>query len=128
MTTSYTSATLQRRLARPSPDEGAPVAQRSILQFLEYLFVITVLIVCLNGWRAAVMTDDSVNAPKALTDSNPAFQAFSGTLYLVAALFVLAHFSRFVRLCRANLPLILLLAIVVMSCAWSNLPLVSLRR
>lgn len=112
-------------MARRAPPEWTDV-QRSILRLLEYLFVLAVLVICLNGWRTIfVKVSDS---PSSLTDANFGFQVISGTLYLVAAAFLLAHAPRFVRLCRGNWPLLLLLAVVVVSCVWSLYPLVSFRR
>jgi exopolysaccharide production protein ExoQ len=101
--------------------------QRSILRFLEYLFVIVVVIICLNGWRALFVTG-SEQTIQTLTEANPSFQIVSGSLYLIAALYLLANWTRFFALCRRNWPLVLLLAIIVASSVWSVYPVVTFRR
>ncbi len=100
--------------------------QRSILRLLEYLFVLLVLVICLNGWRTIFVK--TTGSPSSLTEANLGFQVVSGALYLVAAAFLLAHAPRFIRLCRGNWPLLLLLGIIVASCVWSLYPTVSFRR
>jgi len=103
-------------------------AQRSILSFLEYLFVVATLILCLNGFREVFTSESADSSVSTLTDSNFSFQLFSGTLYLIAAAFILADLSRFIHLCLRNWAVLLMLAIIVMSSAWSVYPMVSFRR
>jgi O-antigen ligase len=102
-------------------------SQHSILRFLENLFVILVILICLNGWRVLFVTGTEQTL-ETLTESNPGFQIASGTLYLIAAIYLLANWSRFFALCRRNWPLVLLVAIVVLSAGWSVYPVVTLRR
>src|SRR5262249_9039113 len=102
-------------------------SQRSILAVLEYLFVIVTLILCLNGFREILSKTDDTGV-ETLTDLSFSFQLFSGTLYLIAAAFILAVLSRFIRLCLRNWALLLMLGIIVISSAWSVYPLVTLRR
>jgi O-antigen ligase len=101
--------------------------QRSILRLLENLFVIVVIIICLNGWRALFVTGEEQTI-RTLTEANPTFQVVSGSLYLMAAIYLVANRSRLFDLCRRNWPLVLLVAIIVLSSAWSVYPVVTLRR
>lgn len=102
-------------------------AQRAISRVLEHLFVLTVLFMCLNGFRE-VFSDTSDRSAASLTEPGFGFQIFSGSLYLVAVVFIFRNFSRFLHICRHNLALVLLLTIIVLSSAWSIYPLVTFRR
>jgi len=124
--TSYTD-TVQQYTVRGVASRQRTDEQRSTLRFLEYLFVVIVVIMCLNGWRM-LLTSGNEETIETLTESNRSFQIVSGTLYVIAVLYLLAHWSRFIRLCLRNWPLLLLVAIVVMSAAWSVYPVVTLRR
>jgi exopolysaccharide production protein ExoQ len=126
MTVQAPSATRPAFLRPAAP--SSTQAQRSILGFLEYLFVVVTLILCLNGFREVFTSDSADSSVATLTDANFSFQLFSGTLYLIAVAFILADFSRFIHLCLRNWALLLMLAIIVMSSAWSVYPMVSFRR
>jgi exopolysaccharide production protein ExoQ len=102
--------------------------QRSVLRILEYLFVMLVIIICLEGWRMVLTRGDVEETIATMTEANRSFQLVSGTLYAIAGIYLLANFSRFIRVCRGNWALLLLLAIVVMSALWSVYPLVTARR
>jgi O-antigen ligase len=75
-----------------------------------------------------LLTSGNEEAIETLTEANRTFQVVSGALYAVSAVYILAHWSRFVALCTRNWPLILLVAIVVVSAVWSVYPIVTLRR
>jgi exopolysaccharide production protein ExoQ len=102
--------------------------QRSILSFLEYLFVVVTLILCLNGFRELFASSSDDSSLATLTDANFSFQLFSGTLYLIAVAFILTDLSRFIHICMRNWALLLLVGIIVMSSAWSVYPVVTFRR
>jgi exopolysaccharide production protein ExoQ len=123
----YYAQTAQEYAARGVASQKRTDAQRSILRFLEYLFVVIVVIMCLNGWRM-LLSSGNEDTVETLTEANRTFQLVSGTLYAIAAMYLLAHWSRFFRLCMRNWPLLLLVAIVIMSAVWSVYPVVTLRR
>jgi len=127
MTTSSYADDRPPYAAARTPAQGHTGTQRSILRLIEYVYVIVVLAMCLNGLRE-VFSTSADSGIQALTDANPMFQLFSGTLYLVAALFILTDFRRFITLCRGNWPLLLLVGFIVLSAGWSSFPLVSMRR
>jgi O-antigen ligase len=113
-------------ISRAVPRKRTDV-QRSILRFLEYLFVVIVVIICLNGWRM-VLTSGNEQTIETMTESNRTFQVVTGTLYAMAAMYLLANWSRFLRASFRNWPLLLLMAIIIISAAWSVYPVVTLRR
>jgi exopolysaccharide production protein ExoQ len=126
MTTIYMREAHLHMGRRSTPDIRTN-AQRAIPRLLEHLFALTVLFMCINGFRE-VFSDNSDRSAASLIEPGFGFQIFSGTFYLVAVVFILRDFSRFLHLCRHNLALVLLLTIIVMSSAWSVYPLVTLRR
>lgn len=126
MTTSYADQAPQYALS-PAAPRIRTEAQRSILRFLEYLFVVIVVIICLNGWRM-VLTSGHEETIETMTESNRTFQLVTGTLYAMAAMYLLANWSRFLRVSFRNWPLLLLVAIIIVSAAWSVYPVVTLRR
>jgi O-antigen ligase len=111
----------------PAAPKTRTDAQRSILRFFEYLFVVIVVAICLNGWRM-VLTSGTEETIETMTESNRTFQVVTGALYAMAAMYLLAYWSRFLRVSLRNWPLLLLVAIIVVSAAWSVYPAVTLRR
>lgn len=103
-------------------------AQRAILGCAEYLFAIVTLILCLNGFRELFTSESADSSVATLTDSNFSFQLVSGTLYLIAAAFIVSDLSRFIHICLRNWALLLMVGIIVMSSAWSVYPMVTFRR
>src|SRR5262245_15229807 len=101
--------------------------QQSIARLLEYAYVLIVFVMCMDGFRLIFNGIDNAKTT-ATTEANLGFQIFSGSLYLIAAVMVSMRLGDLLSLFRRNWALLLLLAIIVISAAWSLSPLVTLRR
>lgn len=97
------------------------ISDRSV----EKAFTVTVLFLSTSALQSKLLDLSSVQT---ITDGSPVMKAIWACVYLVVAVYVVRHRREVAAIIRANRLLFLLVALAIVSTAWSPVPAVTLRR
>jgi exopolysaccharide production protein ExoQ len=97
------------------------VSDRSV----EKAFTVTVLFLSTSALQSKLLDLSSVQT---ITDGSPLMKAIWACVYLVVAVYAVRHRREIAAIIRANRLLFLLVALAIISTAWSPAPAVTIRR